>query len=115
MFLDLIKFHIPRSLKAAVALIVLFGSSSIALAGLTQVMVGAHAMDWIKVVFGSIVALPATIIFYMEQSKASQVKSKADVETEILSQAGEELRSEQKSAEIKAWNMEVHHDGPPKT
>jgi hypothetical protein len=116
MLIRLILDHIPRTWQAAVALFMSIVSTTWALNGLTLIMMKPHFMDWVACIVGTIVGTVATIIFYREQNRSKLAPTTDQMQVELLSQAGRELRVKQAADTIKAWNLnEISADKQPET
>lgn len=102
MFFDLLRSHIPRTWKAAAALLLSISGLSIGLNALTSIVIGhANAESWFKMVAGLIIGVSASLFFYLEQSKAGTVKSKIQIEAETIGRAGESMPH----STATAWHM----------
>lgn len=95
MFMHMLRAHIPRSLRAGVALVVMVAAYMISFNALSQIVTDATAMVWVKFLGGLIVGIPATICFYMFQAQDGSVKSWEQIQAETLAHAAEEKSHKQ--------------------
>jgi hypothetical protein len=114
MFIQMILDHIPRTWKAAVALMVMITAVSAGLQGLTAVIVGnGQLSDWLRVTGGLVFGLPATYVFYTEQRRAQTFKSHEQIQAETLANAGKRPEGSYAHIEIKAHNLNNPNESKP--
>lgn len=98
MFFNMIRAHIPRSLRAGVALAVMVVAISVAFGALVQIAAKPSGSDWVKLVFGLLFGIPATVCFYVFQAQDGTVKSFEQIQVETLARAGEAKKIQQPTA-----------------
>lgn len=98
MFFNMIRAHIPKSLRAGVALVVMVVAISVAFGALVQIAAKPSGSDWAKLVFGLLLGIPAAICFYMFQAQDGSVKSLEQIQVETLARAGETKKNQQPTA-----------------
>jgi hypothetical protein len=86
MYFDLLKTHIPKSLRAAVALVVMvlaLGGSFLAVPSL--LVPGAPTgRVWAQIIIGMAIGIPAACCFYYFQSIDAKSKDTRQIEIETL-------------------------------
>lgn len=105
MFVQMIFDHIPRSWKAATALLVIFISFTFALNTFTVLLTeGGGLWDWSKFILSMTIGVIAAAVFYIEQFQAEQVDSYEKVHVETLAQHHKDVTTTKKN-NAQAWHM----------
>jgi hypothetical protein len=108
MFIDMILKTIPRSWRAAVALVGLLLGSGVLLSALQQLVTpGAGAGAVVKFLLGLVTTVPAAICFYYFQFKDSQARAYSDLE--VLNSAYKNEQAAKQVPKIEpAWPKEAN-------
>lgn len=114
MFVQMILDHIPRSWKAACALLLIFIAFPYALTTFTVLLIdGGRLLDWTKFIVSMTVGVTAAVMFYTEQFQAGHIDSYDKVHINTLAQHHKEI-SKSKSTGTKGWHMNDIADKKPR-
>lgn len=102
MFFNMIRAHIPKSLRAGVALVVMVVAISMIFNTLSLIIDKPSAGVWLKLALGFVVGIPATICFYMFQAEDGNIKTLEQIQVETLARTGAE-KSYQKTTGTPAY------------
>lgn len=105
MFFDMLRAHIPKSLRAGVALAVMVVALFSAFSALPALAANTPGKSWLQLVAGLLIGIPALVCFYYFQGKDGQPKSLDGITIETLAEAGK------KRVEISPANIP---DEPPR-